>query len=791
MERIAKQYRYPVTPACDPGAVVQGADYRFTVLTPCLIRAEYNAEGCFEDRATQVVVNRSFAVPAFTAEYKGHTLHIKTDAIELCYEGGPFTASSLMIRSSAFSQDWHWGDQTPVLPGTARTLDEVNGACPLQPSILSACSVAVMDDSASLILADDGWVEPRAAGSTDAYLFCHRHQYLQGLKDYCDLTGHIPLLPRYAFGNWWSRFHPYTQEEYVQLMERFREENIPFSVAVIDMDWHLVKIDRKYGTGWTGFTWNTELFPDHEALLQQLHEEGMEVTLNLHPAEGFSAHETCYPEMARRMGIDPATQQNIPFDVTNPDLLTHYFNAVLHPMEQEGVYFWWMDWQQGSVTSIPGLDPLWMVNHYHFMDMKNSGRRPMIFSRYAGHGSQRYPIGFSGDTIVTWDSLRFQPYFTAMASNVDYCWWSHDIGGHMRGIRDDELTARWVQYGVFSPINRLHSSCSPFLSKEPWRFCRDTAASMTRFLRLRHRLVPYLYTMNERTARTCVPLVCPLYFFDPTNPDAYERPNEYYFGTELLVSPITAPADAVTHMGCVHTLLPEGTWIDVFSGMVYDGHRGVINYRTLDEMPVFAKAGAIVPLAVPDTWNSIENPNQLEVQVFPGADGSFILYEDDGRTNAYEQGACVRTAFTWHWQGESELTISAPQGDTSLIPKGRHYTIIFRATEAEQVTANIPCTVTRSGRDIHVRLDSTCDSIVLHLKGCRIAPNPVKERVFSILDTACWDYAKKEQAWKWIDSDLPLTAILSTLEDMDMPEHLRRAMIEVMIARTESLSYRH
>lgn len=234
-----------------------------------------------------------------------------------------------------------------------------------------------------------------------------------------------------------------------------------------------------------------------------------------------------------------------------------------------------------------------------------------------------------------------------------------------------------------------------------------------------------------------------------------------------------------------------GPCIDVFSGMVYDGHRGVINYRMLDEMPVFAKAGAIVPLAVPDTWNSIENPNQLEVQVFPGADGSFILYEDDGRTNAYEQGACVRTAFTWHWQDESELTIVAPQGDTSLIPEGRHYTIIFRATEAEQVTANTPCTVTHSGRDIHVRLDSTCDSIVLHLKGCRIAPNPVKERIFSILDTACWDYAKKEQAWKWINSDLSLTAVLSTLEDMDMPEHLRRAMIEVMIARTESTSYRH
>ena len=148
MGRIAEKYRYPVTPECDPGAVVQGPDYRFTVLTPSLIRAEYHADGCFEDRATQVVVNRRFPVPAFTVERTGHTLRILTDEVELCYAGGPFTGSSLLLRLRAYRQDWHWGDQTPVLPGTTRTLDEVNGACPLQPSILSAHSVAVLDDSA-------------------------------------------------------------------------------------------------------------------------------------------------------------------------------------------------------------------------------------------------------------------------------------------------------------------------------------------------------------------------------------------------------------------------------------------------------------------------------------------------------------------------------------------------------------------------------------------------------------------------------------------------------------------
>lgn len=329
MERINPKYRYPVTPLCNPRAVVQGKDYRFTVLTPSLIRAEYSEDGCFEDRATQVVVNRGFPVPDFLVERMGNTLQIRTAVMELCYEGGPFSANSVMIRNKTFRQDWHWGDDTPVLPGTARTLDGVNGACLLQPSILSAQSVAVLDDSNSLILDDDGWVEPRASGGADVYLFCHHHDYLAGLRDYCDLTGRIPLLPRFAFGNWWSRYHPYTQEEYEQLMARFKAEGIPFSVAVIDMDWHKVAIDRKYGTGWTGFSWNTALFPDHSALLKHLHEEGMEVTLNLHPAEGISAHEDCYPEMAKRMEIDPASGQNIPFDVTNPRLLEQYFDTLV------------------------------------------------------------------------------------------------------------------------------------------------------------------------------------------------------------------------------------------------------------------------------------------------------------------------------------------------------------------------------------------------------------------------------------------------------------------------------
>src|SRR5688500_18689993 len=200
-------------------------------------------------------------------------------------------------------------------------------------------------------------------------------------------------------------------------MDRFRDDGIPLSVAVLDMDWHLVDIDPTYGSGWTGYTWNTDLFPDPAGFLGELHDRGLATSLNVHPAEGVHAHEAAYPALAKRMGIDPETGAPVQFNPTDPDFLEAYFEELHHPLEDQGVDFWWLDWQQGGVTRVPGLDPLWLLNHFHFLDSGRAGRRPLTFSRYAGIGSHRYPIGFSGDTLITWESLDFQPSFTARASN--------------------------------------------------------------------------------------------------------------------------------------------------------------------------------------------------------------------------------------------------------------------------------------------------------------------------------------------------------------------------------------
>lgn len=677
-----------MNPAANPQNVLTGENCRITLLTDSLIRFEYSPENRFEDRASQRVWFRDLGEVSFREERTGKERCILTDALVIRFEEGKHFLETLAVtmRSAQRSCEipWTYGKKCENLFGTARTLDTADGAIPLEEGILSADGFAVMDDSATVLLEENGALAERRSTGKDFYLFGYGNDYRRALKDFYRLTGPTPMIPRYALGNWWSRYYRYTEQSYKTLMERFREEKIPFTVAVIDMDWHLVDIDPKYGSGWTGFTWNRELFPDPEGFLRWLHDRGMKVTLNLHPAAGIRAHEEMYSRMALRMGIDPETEAPIEFDMTNPDFVRVYFEEIHHVYEEQGVDFWWIDWQQGSYTRIKGLDPLWLLNHYYYLDNGRDGKRPMIFSRYAGPGSHRYPVGFSGDTIMSWKSLQFQPYFTYTASNIGYGWWSHDIGGHMMGYADDVMMARWYQFGAFSPINRLHSSCMEFMGKEPWNFRTEVRDSMVMALQTRHKLIPYLYTMNYLAWREGRPLVSPMYYDYPNEGDAYPTgfmgwggfPDQYLFGTDLLVAPIVSPQIPELNMGRGRAWLPEGIWQDFFTGMIYKGGRVMELYRDLNSMPVLVKAGGILPLLPDPMDDGVSNPETLEIRVYAGADGGFTLYEDDNESCAYQRNVCVKTAMDFDW-AKGIFRIHAPEGALSLIPEKRTWIVRF------------------------------------------------------------------------------------------------------------------
>jgi len=612
--------------------VVRGEKYRISVLTERLIRLEYSKKGVFVDEKTQTIMNRDFETFRFRVEEKEDSLSIVTKYLRLIYDKKEFSGEGLKINVSGnfgtTSSVWHYGDKNESLKGTVRTLDTIDGATELGEGVVSKKLWSFIDDSKSMLLVDDDFVIREDEEAIDIYFFGYGLDYKEALRDFYKLSGATPLLPRYSLGNWWSRYYKYTDESYLELLERFKREDIPFNVAVLDMDWHITDVDSKYGTGWTGYTWNKEYFKEPEKFLKELHERGYKITLNVHPADGVRAFEDSYKEFAKFMGVNIKNEDPVLFDIADKKFREGYFKYVHHKLEKQGVDFWWIDWQQGENSGKKGLDPLWLLNHLHYKDIQRDKRRGLILSRYAGVGSHRYPLGFSGDTIITWDSLNFQPYFTATASNIGYSWWSHDIGGHMNGTRDDELFVRWVQFGVFSPIMRLHSTCNDFSGKEPWNYNDIANTIIKKYLRLRQRLIPYLYTMNLKTHKDGLPLILPIYYFEAENEKAYNYPNEYYFGEDLLVCPITEKGDELSKLSRVKAYLPKGYWVDIFTGIKYAGEREIELYRSLDDIAVFARLGSILPLDARKSGNEIDNPNELDLHVFAGADGSYSLAED-------------------------------------------------------------------------------------------------------------------------------------------------------------------
>ncbi len=703
-------YKYDSTPKSDEKAVIKGEKYRFTVLTSRLIRMEYSENGVFEDRATKIVSNRLFQVPEFEVVETDDTLYIMTECVKVTYhKNNRFSPSALTARYYGEYGDntntWRfkenerpYGGEPQTYFGTTTSLDLANGEVELDKGLMS-WHFGDLDDSESLVINQDGWVEARSEGIEDTYLFAYRDDHIDCLYDYLKLSGKISMLPRYALGNWWCRYYAYSDKEYLELLDKFEEKQIPLSVAALDMDWHITEIDKKYGTGWTGYSFNKNLFPNPKEFLQELHNRGLAVTANLHDREGIAPHEENYEQIAKAVGINPSTKQKVEFDFGSPEFLNAYFKYTHHNNEDIGMDFWWEDGAPKNTSKFLKADIPWMTNHYSYLDNKRNGNRGMLLSRNSGWGGQRYGVGFSGDTYATWEMLRFLPYFTATSANAGFGWWSHDVGGFMQGERDDELMVRWLQFAVFSPILRLHSTNNSFMSKEPWNYNKSAEEIVISFLQLRAKLLPYIYTMNYYGYENNITLVRPLYYYSKS-PYSHKNKNQYYFGNDMIVAPITEKINSQSFMAHTEVFLPEGLWFDFFSAKVYKGDRNYTVYRTLDEIPVFCKAGSIIPTCElrDSNINSIENPKTVVVNVFPGADGNFELYEDDGVTAEYEKGSFAKTNIQFKWSQKPQLKISKPLGDNSFVPDNRCYKIEFR-----KISDCDEFKVTADGKDIEFK----------------------------------------------------------------------------------------
>lgn len=679
-----------------PNPIIVEKNARFTIITPACIRLEYSASGKFVDEPSLFAVCRDARTQEFSVQHhNNHEIVIKTEKIALTYRpnGQPFCAENLhaiIYRTRGTTrEEVAWNPGMPNqnnLGGTVRTLDQARGKFPLDDGVLSRDGWYLHDDSHRHLLVN-GWVQERLSDyGTDWYLFGYGLDYKAGLKALAAIAGPVPLPRKYLLGSWYSRYWPYTSKEYREIVEEYHQNNFPLDIMVMDMDWHR--------DGWTGWSWNRTLLPDAEDLLAWFHQQGLAVTLNLHPADGVKPHEDAYLAFMKDMGVAVNTESGadqsqhpvLPFDPSNQKYMDMLFKHTHTPMEKLGVDFWWLDWQQHEFTvGSPQLRNLEWLNHCYFQHTSKENLRGASFSRWGGWGDHRHPIHFSGDAVSIWPMLEFEVPFTSIAGNIGCFFWSHDIGGHFGGL-NPETNARWVQFGAMSAALRLHSTRDENMDKRPWTMKEAKyIESMRVAFHIRSRWMPYIYSSAAQSCQNTIPLTRQMYIDYPEKEIAYRCPQQYLLGDAVLVAPITEPGTGHKKIARQHVWFPEGNWYNWFTGELEKGEGDQVRsvWANIAEFPLYVKGGIPIPMQ-PYTERMAMTPlTHLVVRVHPGDPGQFVLYEDDGITKEYQQGKFATTQLRYETQQNKNghqthsLIIEPTQGTYQGQPQQRAYTIEF------------------------------------------------------------------------------------------------------------------
>ena len=721
--------------AQNANVVYQDSNVRFTLVTDGTVRMEYAPDGKFLDNKSFIAVNRSYPKVKYKKNETSKKVVISTDYLTLSYTkgSGPLTERNLSIVSAKTKKKaadgkhlipfaWHPGQKDAPdanLKGTYRTLDGYDGdsrgdtgKMPIEDGLLSRSGWTLIDDSEGYVFdnSDWQWVEhrPNEGKTQDMYFLAYGNDYKKALHDFTVFAGKEPLPPRYAFGYWWSRYWGYSDNELRQLVGKMQSYNIPMDVLVVDMDWHYTEEGRG---GWTGYTWNKRLFPSPKGFLKWAKQQQLETTVNLHPADGIKYYDEGYDDMARWMGMNPAEKKDIAWNASSKRFMQGWYDKILRPMERDGIDFWWLDWQQwDNDKEFPRLSNTWWINYTTFTDMeRHHDTRPMLYHRWGGLGNHRYQIGFSGDAIISWKSLDFQPYYNSTASNVLYGYWSHDIGGHMGADSiDPEMYIRWMQFGAFSPVLRTHSTKNAGLNKEPWVFADKERDIIRDIIKQRYSLAPYIYTMARHAYDTGVSLCRPMYYDYPDTKEAYSNRNEYMFGDNFLVYPITKPMN--NGVSEQNVWLPAGCdWYELSSGTMLKGGQNVERRFLLDEYPVYIKAGSIIP-QYGDVKNLRNNDEAVTVTVYPGnVNTQFDMYEDNGNDKQYATAyATTLLSSTHSADGSLCVKIGARKGEYSGMPSRRQFRL-------KLVASAVPEKVTVDGKQTDFEYDGNKLSLLVNI----------------------------------------------------------------------------
>ncbi len=657
---------------CVKENVIQGERFRFTFLTERLVRLEYSPSGKFEDRVSQRVIFRNFPKTKFTMTQTNTLIQVVTSYFTLNYDKNkPFSGSKLApeinlnVHLNGTDKVWYYRHPEARNFGSiGYSLDDFRGKLKLGKGLYSTDGFCTLDDSSSYVLDSGSKFVKREKGNIDLYLFMYRKDLGRCLQDYYQLTGYPSLVPRYALGNWWNKNYDYSKEEIATLFQTFHDEEIPISVFFLGDKWHL---------DGDPFSPSQLNLMELKQLCNHYHKK---LALTLCPSDVVKQGTNTYQSLLNVLNKIDGDYSFLPLDASKMDLYATYGYRNFISLGVDAVY---IDYNHSEDTV-----SLALFNHYlSAMYGILFNKRGVALSRNSTLAPHRDSVIFTGCTRVDWETLSILPYYQMSASNSGISYVASAIGGYYGGIETFELYIRYIQFGVFSTFLILASDYSKYYKREPWRWDVAEAGIIRKYLKMRYYLLPYLYTESYIYSRSGSPVIQPLYY---KYPKIYDEPlyrNQYFYGSEMLVCPITKRKNLVMDRVVQRMFIPEGVWYELESGKKYIGNKYYMSFYKDEDYPVFCREGAIVPLSMEE---STELPVSMEILVFPGSDGSYLMYEDDGISLNYKNGSYALTEFLFHYTMNSYELMIQNKGNPGLIPPNRNYKIRFKNTKKGDVS---------------------------------------------------------------------------------------------------------
>ena len=535
------------------------------------------------------------------------------------------------------------------------------------------------------------YISSEVADAVDYYFF-YGPELDKIVADYRDLTGQAPMFGKWAYGFWQCKNRYKSQEEILGVAQKYRELHIPADNIVQDWFWWNRKGE---------FVFNKN-YPDPKAMVDQLHKDNFHLMISIWPF--FEPGSTNYDYMDKQgWFVDKFKFAKPPYhtdgmavyDASNPDARKFYWDQVNKSLFSIGIDAWWMDTTEPETEGqeenillghkIAAGSGDRFVNDYPLLDTgavydgqrsASDKKRVFILSRSAFAGSQRNGVtAWSGDIVSDWLSFRRQvPAGLNFAlSGIPY--WTTDIGGFVFGSPSDpafrELFIRWFEWGAFNPIFRVHGTRGNPDGNELWSYGPEAQKILVDYDRLRYRLLPYTYSLAWMNTNQAYTPMRPLLMDFRTDAHVVDIGDQFMYGPAFLVNPITQPGATRRDL-----YLPQGKWYDFWSGKMLQGSQTVQAEAPIERMPLYIRAGSIVPMGPEIEWSTQKPADPIELRVYRGANGDFSLYEDENDTYDYEKGMYATIPFHWD-DARQTLTIGQRKGQFPGMLEGRTFHIVF------------------------------------------------------------------------------------------------------------------